>query len=123
MESFDFGRLQEWLLQIVFIFVLIQFVVFGIAWRNLSKQVSWHIYTNAWASILTVIGIFGTFFGIFIGLLAFDIEDIEGSIPGLLDGLKLAFLTSLVGILSAIILKWKGLGQIQEWKRSKTGNY
>ena len=114
MENFDFGRLQEWLLQIVFIFVLIQFVVFGIAWRNLSKQVSWHIYTNAWASILTVIGIFGTFLGIFIGLLAFDIEDIPGSIPGLLDGLKLAFLTSLVGILSAIILKWKGLSQIQE---------
>ena len=114
MESFDFGRLQEWLLQIVFIFVLIQCVVFGIAWRNLSKQVSWHIYTNAWASILTVIGIFGTFFGIFIGLLAFDIEDIPGSIPGLLGGLKLAFLTSLVGILSAIILKWKGLRQTQK---------
>ena len=114
MESFDFGRLQGWLLQIVFIFVLIQCVVFGIAWRNLSKQVSWHIYTNAWASILTVIGIFGTFFGIFIGLLAFDIEDIPGSIPGLLGGLKLAFLTSLVGILSAIILKWKGLRQTQK---------
>lgn len=114
MENFDFGRLQEWLLQIVFIFVLIQCVVFGIAWRNLSKQVSWHIYTNAWASILTVIGIFGTFLGIFIGLLAFDIEDIPGSIPGLLGGLKLAFLTSLVGILSAIILKWKGLRQTQK---------
>ena len=84
MENFDFGRLQEWLLQIVLIFVLIQFVVFGRAWRNLSKQVSWHVYTNAWASILTVIGIFGTFLGIFIGLLAFDIGNIEGSIPGLL---------------------------------------
>ena len=114
MENFDFGRLQEWLLQIVLIFVLIQFVVFGRAWRNLSKQVSWHVYTNAWASILTVIGIFGTFLGIFIGLLAFDIENIEGSIPGLLGGLKLAFLTSLVGILSAIILKWKGLRQTQK---------
>ena len=29
MENFDFGRLQEWLLQIVFIFVIIQFLVFG----------------------------------------------------------------------------------------------
>lgn len=114
MENFDFGELQEWLLEIVLIFVIIQFLVFGRAWRNLSKQVSWHIYTNAWASILTVIGIFGTFFGIFIGLLAFDIQDIPGSIPGLLGGLKLAFLTSLVGILSAIILKWKGLRQTQK---------
>lgn len=114
MENFDFRELQEWLLQIVLIFVIIQFLVFGRAWRNLSKQVSWHIYTNAWASILTVIGIFGTFLGIFIGLLAFDIGNIERSIPGLLGGLKLAFLTSLVGILSAIILKWKGLRQTQK---------
>ena len=115
MENFDFGRLQEWLPQIVLIlFVLIQFMVFRRAWRNLSKQVSWHVYTNAWASILTVIGIFGTFLGIFIGLLAFDIGNIEGSIPGLLGGLKLAFLTSLVGILSAIILKGKGLHQTQK---------
>ncbi|MDE0086885.1 MAG: hypothetical protein OXU23_14290 [Candidatus Poribacteria bacterium] len=114
MENFDFGRLQEWLSQIVLIFLIIQFLIFGRAWRNLSKQVSWHIYTNAWASILTVIGIFGTFLGIFIGLLAFDIGNIEKSIPGLLGGLKLAFLTSLVGILSAIILKWNGLRQTQK---------
>ena len=75
--------------------------VFGALW--LKK--GWYTYTNTAASILTIIGVFGTFLGIFIGLQAFDDANIETSIPPLLEGLKLAFLTSLVGILSAIILK------------------
>ena len=114
MENFDLSWLQEQLATIVLIFVVAQFIIFMIAWRNLSKRTSWHTHTNTWASILTVIGIFGTFFGIFIGLQAFEIENIERSIPDLLGGLKLAFLTSLLGILSAIILKWKGLYQTQK---------
>ena len=114
MENFDLGWLQEWFIVIVFVFVIGQLVILGIAWRNLSRQVSWHIYTNTWASILTVIGIFGTFLGIFIGLQTFKIWNIEGSIPDLLEGLKLAFGTSIVGILSAIILKLKGLYQTQK---------
>ncbi len=69
----------------------------------------WSTHTNTVASILTVIGVFGTFLGIFIGLQAFEIENIEASIPGLLEGLKLAFLTSLVGIGSAILLKGIGI--------------
>ncbi len=114
MDIFNIGFLQEWLEIIVFIFLIIQLFILGFAWLNLSKQASWHTDTNTWASILTVIGIFGTFFGIFIGLQAFEIENIDGSIPELLEGLKLAFLTSLLGILSAIILKWKGLRQTQK---------
>lgn len=114
MDLFNIGFLQEWLEIIVVIFLIIQSLIFSFAWRNLSKRASWHTHTNTWASILTVIGIFGTFFGIFIGLQAFKIEDIDGSIPELLEGLKLAFLTSLLGILSAIILKWKGVSQTQK---------
>ena len=114
MENFDLSWLQEQLATIVLIFVIAQFIIFMIAWRNLSKRAIWHTYTNTWASILTVIGIFGTFLGIFIGLQTFEIRDIEGSIPDLLEGLKLAFGTSIVGILSAIILKSKGLYQTQK---------
>ena len=72
---------------------------------------SWHTHTNAAASILTIIGVFGTFIGIFVGLQSFDIKNIETSIPGLLEGLKLAFLTSLVGIASALFLKCISLFQ------------
>ena len=43
-------------------------------------------------------GILLTFYGIWIGLLGFDTTDIAGSIPNLLNGLKTAFSSSLVGL-------------------------
>ena len=86
-------------------YVCFQIIVGGIAFGVLSKWKLWYTHTNTVASILTVIGVFGTFLGIFVGLLVFDITNIEQSIPGLLEGLQLAFLTSLVGIGSAILLK------------------
>jgi hypothetical protein len=60
---------------------------------------------NYTPSLLTTIGIFGTFTGIVIGLLMFDHTNIDGSITGLLAGLKTAFITSLLGILTSIIFK------------------
>lgn len=93
------------------IFVSLQ-CVFGVTvYIYVSKKNCWHTHTNMAASILTIVGVFGTFFGIFLGLWIFDIDNIETSIPGLLDRLKLAFLTSLVGIASALIFKCKSLFQ------------
>ncbi|PTT96870.1 hypothetical protein DBR45_41490, partial [Pseudomonas sp. HMWF031] len=40
-----------------------------------------------------------------VGLMAFDVNNIDGSIQGLLTGLKTAFFTSLVGILLSILFK------------------
>jgi len=57
-------------------------------------------------NLLTSMGILGTFIGIVIGLLAFDATDIDSSIAPLLDGLKTAFITSLVGMLLAILFKF-----------------
>ena len=56
-------------------------------------------------SLSLTIGITGTFFGIFIGLLEFDTSNIEKSVPLLLDGLKIAFLTSLCGLATNILVK------------------
>ncbi|TCT21229.1 hypothetical protein [Thiobaca trueperi] len=56
-------------------------------------------------TLLTTFGILGTFLGISTGLLHFDVNDIEASIPMLLDGLKLAFVTSITGILLAVCLR------------------
>jgi uncharacterized protein YqgV (UPF0045/DUF77 family) len=50
-------------------------------------------------------GVLGTFTGIFIGLLDFDVSDIDRSVPALLAGLKLAFSTSIIGMGGAVILK------------------
>jgi len=50
-------------------------------------------------------GIFGTFLGIFGGLLKFDTQNIDASIPILLGGLKTAFLTSIAGSLASLLIK------------------
>jgi chromosome segregation ATPase len=50
-------------------------------------------------------GILGTFLGIVLGLLKFDVNDIQGSIPQLLSGLKFAFMTSIAGMISSILIK------------------
>lgn len=47
---------------------------------------------------MTGVGILGTFCGIFLGLLEFDVHDVAGSIPTLLAGLKTAFGTSIAGL-------------------------
>ncbi|MFD1385120.1 MotA/TolQ/ExbB proton channel family protein [Rhodanobacter aciditrophus] len=56
-------------------------------------------------NLLTSLGIFGTFAGIVVGLMAFDASDIDGSVTGLLNGLKTAFITSIVGIAASILYK------------------
>lgn len=56
-------------------------------------------------STIISIGIFGTFLGILIGLLGFDISDITSSVPMLLKGLKTAFATSVFGMIFSIVLQ------------------
>jgi len=53
--------------------------------------------------LFTTIGVFGTFFGIAIGLYDFQVDDIQGSITELLGGMKLAFLTSIIGIFLSMV--------------------
>lgn len=62
-------------------------------------------FTAYSATLLTSIGILGTFCGIVAGLLGFEISDIDGSIDLLLAGMKTAFITSLVGMLLSIMFK------------------
>lgn len=56
-------------------------------------------------TLLTSLGILGTFVGIVIGLMHFDPQNIDGSISNLLAGLKSAFVTSLAGMGGAIVFK------------------
>lgn len=62
---------------------------------------------NAAPSILTSIGIFGTFFGIALGLSDFDANNVEGSVPQLIEGLKTAFWSSIAGLLGAMTIKMR----------------
>lgn len=58
------------------------------------------------STLLTSVGIFGTFAGVVIGLMDFDPSNIDQSIEALLNGLKTAFITSLYGMLASIIYKF-----------------
>ncbi len=62
-------------------------------------------YLDYAPSLLTSLGILGTFTGIVIGLFDFNIEHIDSSIALLLDGLKTAFITSILGIALSLSLK------------------
>ena len=84
-------------------FAIIMLMAIGWFWKMRHQQV------NAVASIVTVIGVLGTFFGIAIGLYQFDTENIATSVPKLLEGLKIAFITSILGIAGSIFLKWSAL--------------
>lgn len=55
-------------------------------------------------TLISTLGVLGTFWGITKGLIAFDTFDLDQSIPGLLDGLKTAFFTSLAGMLGSMVL-------------------
>lgn len=57
------------------------------------------------ASIVITIGILGTFWGVFLGLLNFDTDNITESIPDLIGGLKTAFITSIVGLFTNLLLR------------------
>lgn len=62
---------------------------------------------NEIAATAATLGVLGTFIGIFYGLITFDVSNIDGSVPQLLEGLKTAFLTSIAGMLAGIIVKVK----------------
>lgn len=58
-------------------------------------------------SLVSTLGVLGTFAGITLGLLFFDTSNLTQSIPLLLDGLKTAFFTSLAGMIGSLILSSK----------------
>lgn len=65
-------------------------------------------------TVLTSVGIFGTFLGVAIGLSDFNTEDIRSSVPTLIDGLKTAFWSSVMGIFCALTIKIRHLYEIQK---------
>jgi len=55
-------------------------------------------------SVISTLGVLGTFLGITKGLVSFDTAHLDESIPVLLSGLKTAFFTSLLGMSGSLIL-------------------
>ncbi len=61
------------------------------------------------ASLLVSIGLFGTFLGIAYALFGFDTSAIDESVPTLLSGMRLAFVTSVVGLFFAVMLRARAI--------------
>lgn len=89
---------------LTYVFVYSTLALFGFAiflkYRNKA-----HSFTDYVPTLLTSLGILGTFLGIVVGLLNFDVKNIDGSITALLAGLKTAFITSIVGTGLAIVFR------------------
>ena len=72
-------------------------------------------------TILTTLGIFGTFLGVAIGLSHFDTTNVQASVPSLLAGLKTAFWASVFGVGAAVQLKLRELMIGAFTKKKPTG--
>ncbi len=89
-------------------FVFVIAIIFLFAVLRLQEKITWGKTKDIRAqtpTLLTSLGILGTFVGIFVGLWDFNVRDIKESVPPLLEGLKVAFLTSIAGLGAATLLK------------------
>jgi hypothetical protein len=86
----------------VFLIILLAIFSLSIFWKRKHQHAN---FTGYAPTLLTSVGILGTFAGIIIGLLDFDTADIDTSIGPLLEGLKTAFISSLAGMLLSILYK------------------
>ncbi|WP_027021648.1 MotA/TolQ/ExbB proton channel family protein [Conchiformibius steedae] len=87
------------------VFTLILIVVFSSSiWKTYNgKQTK---FTQAAPTLLTSIGIFGTFFGIVLSLLDFDgIDNIKQQLNVIISGMQTAFVTSVTGLGLSVLLK------------------
>lgn len=99
-----FGKLILW--------VTAALSVYGFV--NPARAVRAHLPT-----LITSIGIFGTFYGVLQGLVYFDPDDIKNSVPILIAGVSTAFCTSFWAILGAICIK--GHYSVQLYRGSSDG--
>ncbi|WP_045221850.1 hypothetical protein [Desulfonatronum thioautotrophicum] len=100
LSGVDPNKAADYFLLLIFFIFIISF--FLIKRRKMTE------FTSYSPALLTTVGILGTFFGITIGLSSFEFhshEAIDESIPKLLGGLRMAFITSIAGMFFSIIVK------------------
>lgn len=100
-------NIATWVL--VAVIVISAFVAYGyIASQNKqNKLVAKRRWIESLPSFVSTEGVLGTFGGITLGLLFFDTQNLNVSIPLLLSGLKTAFFTSLAGMIGSLLLNRK----------------
>lgn len=101
----------NWLINICFTIVMVGLFV----WDFKTFGEPMH---KDFKAIIMSTGVLGTFVGIFVGLMGFDTLALQDSVPLLLNGLKTAFYTSIVGmglaIALSIVQRAKGVKSAQD---------
>ena len=100
MSSF-FAQFSFWTLGLILIILVL--TVYFQFFRYNSRT------AESAPTILTSIGIFGTFLGVALGLSSFDTVNLQDSVPQLLSGLKTAFWSSIAGLLGALTIKFRAV--------------
>lgn len=88
-------------------FVLAAFLgalIYFLIKRSKDELIAKRRWIESLPTLISSLGVLGTFAGITLGLINFDPQDLDASIPLLLSGLKTAFFTSLTGMIGSIIL-------------------
>ena len=89
---------------ITLFFTLVILVIFLIVLFYPKSNLGKHFSPSA-TSILPTIGVLGTFVGVFIALQNFNFDNIDSSMSLIVEGLKVAFITSIFGLSTGIIIK------------------
>lgn len=89
-----YGLLASWTLFSIYYTIRV--------WTKGVNRIIPYVYDTI-PNVFTTIGILGTFVGIYFGLRTFDVNNINESIPALLEGLKTAFTTSIWGIILSLV--------------------
>ncbi|STY86447.1 Uncharacterised protein [Moraxella ovis] len=90
-------------LNLIFTIIITSVFCLSVYWLQKNKQTK---FVKQAPTLLTSLGIFGTFFGIVIALLGFDgVDNIKEQIDIIISGMQTAFITSVEGLLLSIILK------------------
>ena len=89
--------IDTWVCLSIIVIAFIVFLIIVLKFKNSEKLEANRRIIEYFPTLISTLGVLGTFWGITKGLMAFDTSDLDKSIPGLLDGLKTAFFTSLAG--------------------------
>jgi hypothetical protein len=95
--TYDFLTSLSLVSQIFIVGILAIWVMFNLRYSRKVVELG--------PTILTTLGIFGTFLGVAIGLAHFDTSNVQASVPALLSGLKTAFWASVFGVGAAVQIK------------------
>ena len=96
---FDIVASLSWVSQLFILAILAAAILFNLRYTPRVVELG--------PTILTTLGIFGTFLGVAIGLSHFDTGNVQASVPALLAGLKTAFWASVFGVGAAVQLKMR----------------